>query len=221
MTENFFLDNQDFQFRLAHLDLSDILELKERGYSYVQEYPAAPRNYADAIDNYRIMLEVLGEICANVVAPTAAEADEEGAKFQDGEVEYAAATQEAIQAIRQAELMGAMLPWEYGGMNLPETIYQIMVEMVSRAEAGLMTVFGLLEIALAINEYADEEIKQRLLPRFARGEVTGAMVLTEPDAGSDLGSVQTRATYDEEAGFWRLNGVKRFITNGNADVQLV
>jgi alkylation response protein AidB-like acyl-CoA dehydrogenase len=221
MSENFFTDNLDIQFRLEQLDLSDVLELKENGYAYAQEYAAAPRNYADAKDNYRLMLEVLGDICANVVAPRAAEADEEGAQFRDGEVYYTQATQEALDALNQAELMGAMLPWEYGGMNMPETIYQLMIDMVSRAEAGLMTVFGLLEIALAINEYADEEVKERLLPKFARGEVTGAMVLTEPDAGSDLGVVQTKATFDEEAGHWRLNGVKRFITNGNADVQLV
>jgi alkylation response protein AidB-like acyl-CoA dehydrogenase len=221
MTDNFFTDNQDLQFRLEQLDLSEVVALKEKNYVYAQEYVAAPRNYADAKDNYRLMLEVLGEICANVIAPRAAEADEEGAQFQDGEVHYSAATQEALRVLNQAELMGAMLPWEYGGMNMPETIYQLMIDMVSRAEAGLMTVFGLLEIALAINEYADEEIKARLLPKFARGEVTGAMVLTEPDAGSDLGVVQTRATYDEAAGHWRLNGVKRFITNGNADVQLV
>ncbi len=221
MSENFFTDNLDIQFRLDQLDLSEVLELKEKGYTYAQEYPSAPRNYADAKDNYRLMLEVLGDICANVVAPRAAEADEQGAQFREGEVYYSAPTQEALDAFNQAELMGAMLPWEYGGMNMPETIYQLMIDMVSRAEAGLMTVFGLLEIALAINEYADEELKARLLPKFARGEVTGAMVLTEPDAGSDLGVVQTRATYDEEAGHWRLNGVKRFITNGNADVQLV
>jgi alkylation response protein AidB-like acyl-CoA dehydrogenase len=221
MTDNFFTDNQDLQFRLEQLDLSEVVALKEKNYAYAQEYVAAPRNYVDAKDNYRLMLEVLGEICAKVIAPRAAEADEEGAQFQDGEVHYSAATQEALRVLNQAELMGAMLPWEYGGMNMPETIYQLMIDMVSRAEAGLMTVFGLLEIALAINEYADEEIKARLLPKFARGEVTGAMVLTEPDAGSDLGVVQTRATYDEAAGHWRLNGVKRFITNGNADVQLV
>ncbi|MFC1997956.1 acyl-CoA dehydrogenase family protein [Chloroflexota bacterium] len=221
MSDNFFTDNLDIQFRLDQVDLSEVVELKENGYANAQEFPAAPRNYADAKDNYRLMLEVLGDICANVVAPRAAEADEEGAQFQDGEVYYSQPTQEALEALNRAELMGAMLPWEYGGMNMPETIYQLMIDMVSRAEAGLMTVFGLLEIALAINEYADQELKDRLLPKFARGEVTGAMVLTEPDAGSDLGIVQTRATYDEAAGHWRLNGVKRFITNGNADVQLV
>jgi len=114
-----------------------------------------------------------------------------------------------------------MLPWQYGGLNLPETIYQMMVELVSRAEGGLMTIFGLQEIASSINEYGDEEMRARILPRFSQGGAAGAMVLTEPDAGSDLGSVQTRATYDEEAGVWRINGVKRFITNGNAEVMLV
>jgi alkylation response protein AidB-like acyl-CoA dehydrogenase len=136
-------------------------------------------------------------------------------------VSYAPVTQEAIAALRQAGLMGIMLPWERGGMNLPESIYQMMVEIASRAEAGLMTIFGLQEIASAINEYGDEAMKERLLPRFSRGEVTGAMVLTEPDVGSDLGSVQTKATLDEATGKWTLNGVKRFITNGNADIHLV
>jgi 3-(methylthio)propanoyl-CoA dehydrogenase len=221
MTENFFLDNQDLQFRLEQLDLSGVLDIKEQGYSYAQEFPTAPRNYADAKDNYRLMLEVLGDICAKIIAPRAAEADEEGAQFHDGEVEYAAATQEAIQALTQADFMGAMLPWKFGGLNLPESIYQMMIDIVSRAEAGVMTVFGLQEIASTINEYADDETKERYLPRFARGEVNGAMVLTEPDAGSDLGVVQTRATFDEQTGTWRLNGVKRFITNGNADVHVI
>jgi len=221
MSENFFLDNQDIQYRLENLDLREILAIKERGYSYAEEFPVAPRSYTDAVDNYRLVLEVLGDICAKVIAPTAAEADEMGAEFHEGQVEYAKVTQDALQSLKQAELMGAMLPWEYNGLNLPESVFQMMVEIVSRAEAGLMTVFGMQEIASIILKYGTEELKARLLPRFARGDVTGAMVLTEPDAGSDLGGVQTSATFDEAAGFWRLNGVKRFVTNGCADVHLV
>jgi alkylation response protein AidB-like acyl-CoA dehydrogenase len=221
MAENFFLDNADLQFELEKLDLSEVIEIKEKGYSYASQYPAAPRNYADAKDNYRILLEVLGDVCAQVIAPRAAEADEQGAQFKDGDVCYADATQEAIDALKQAELMGVMLPWEFGGLNMPESVYQMMVELVSRAEAGLMTIFGLQEIASSINEYGSDEMRQRILPLFARGEVSGAMVLTEPDAGSDLGSVQTKATFDETTGTWRLNGVKRFITNGCADIQVV
>ena len=221
MVDNFFLDNVDLQFHLNKLDLREVVELKENGYSYGQQYATAPRHYQDAKDNYRLLLEVLGEVSATVIAPRAAEADKEGAQFREGQVYYAAATQEAVEALKQAELMGVMLPWQYGGMNLPETIYQMMVEIVSRAEGGLMTIFGLQEIASTISEFGSEKQKARVLPRFARGEVAGAMVLTEPDAGSDLGSVQTKATYDEAAGVWRLNGVKRFITNGVAEVMVV
>ena len=221
MSENFFLDNPDLQFRLEQLDLREVLELKEKGYADAALYPTAPRDYADAQDDFRIVLEVLGEVCGERVAPRASEADEEGAHFEDGQVTYAAATRDAIDALRQAELFGAMLGREYGGLNLPESIYQMMVEMVARAESGLMTVYGLQEIASSIEEYGDEETKARVLPRFARGEVSGAMVLTEADAGSDLGAVATRATFDEATGRWHLNGVKRFITNGLADVSLV
>ncbi|RME69727.1 MAG: acyl-CoA dehydrogenase, partial [Chloroflexi bacterium] len=221
MVDNFFLDNHDLQFHLDQIDLREVVEVKEKGFSYARQYPTAPRHYEDARDNYRLLLEVLGDVSANVIAPRAADADREGARFKDGKVTYAQATQEAVAALKQAELMGVMLPWEYGGMNLPETIYQMMVEIVSRAEAGLMTIFGLQEIASTINEYGSEEQKASVLPRFARGEVAGAMVLTEPEAGSNLGAVQTKAVYDEEAGVWRISGVKRFITNGVAEIMVV
>lgn len=221
MPDNFFLDNLDLQHHLEQIDLSQVVALKEKGYTYCAQHPAAPRNYADAKDSYRLLLEVLGEVCATVIAPRAAEADEEGAQFHAGQVSYSAATQEAVEAFRQAGLNGVMLPWEYGGMNLPESIYQMMVELIARAEAGLMTIVGLQEIAVAISDFGSDEMKARVLPRFARGEVAGAMVLTEPDAGSDLGAAQTRAVYDAGAGVWRLTGVKRFVTNGCADIMVV
>ena len=221
MSENFYLDNPDIQFRLEQIDLREALELKEHGYADTDRFPGSPRNYADAKDNYSIILGVMGEICGERVAPRAAEADEEGAHFEDGEVTYTAPTLDAIQAFREAGLFGAMLPREYGGLNLPESIYSMLVEIVARAESGLMTVYGLQEIASMIDEYGDEETKARVLPRFSRGEVSGAMVLTEADAGSDLGAVATKATLDEATGQWHLNGVKRFITNGLADVSLV
>jgi alkylation response protein AidB-like acyl-CoA dehydrogenase len=221
MADNFFTDNLDLQFHLDKLDLREVVEILENGYRYADEYAAAPRNYADARDNYHLLMTILGDICANEIAPYAGEAAEEGSRLVDGKVLYPEATQKALDLLRRADLMGAMLPWEYGGLNMPETIFQMMVELTSRAEAGLMTIFGLQEISAAIAEFGDEEMKERVLPRFARGELTGAMVLTEPDAGSDLGSVQTRAIYDEAADQWYITGVKRFITNGNADVLLV
>jgi alkylation response protein AidB-like acyl-CoA dehydrogenase len=221
MSDNFFLDNADLQFRLEHLELQDVLEIKEMGYQYHKDYPAAPRHYEDAIDNYRLLLEVLGEICARVIAPRAAESDEEGAHFEEGQVTYTAATEEGLMALKQADLMGAMLPWEYGGLNVPESIFQMMVEITSRADAGLMTLFGLQEISAAINEYGTAQLKAQLLPKFSHEGASGAMILTEPDAGSDLGAVQTRATFDEPSGKWYLDGVKRFATNGCADISLV
>lgn len=223
MADNFFTDNLDMQYRLDQLDLAEVIDVLEEGYRFHQDYPAAPRNYADAKDSYRMLLTLLGSICGEHVAPRAAEADEEGLQFQDGQVTYAAATEEAMRLLRQAEMVGATLPWEYGGMNLPEAILQMIVEIISRADASLMTVFGLQEIAaIMVGEYGDEEMKERILPRMVSGElVGGAMVLTEPDVGSDLGSVQTRATVNDETGEWHINGVKRFITNGCADVLLV
>jgi alkylation response protein AidB-like acyl-CoA dehydrogenase len=221
MSENFFHDNSDLEFRLAQINLREALEFKETGYTQAAKYPGAPRNYADAKDNYGIILGVMGEICGERVAPRAAEADEEGAHFDDGVVTYAAPTLDAIQAFKEAGLFGAMLPREYGGLNLPESIYSMLVEIVARAESGLMTVYGLQEIASMIDEYGDEETKARVLPKFSRGEVSGAMVLTEADAGSDLGAVATKATLDEATGKWHLNGVKRFITNGLADISVV
>jgi len=221
MTDNFFTDNLDLQFHLDQLDLCEIVEAMEDGYTTHARYPSAPRNYADAKDNYRLLLTLVGEISATRIAPLAAAADEQGVQFNDGQVSYADATQEALDIFCQADLMGVLIPWQYGGLNLPETIFQMMIEIISRADAGLMTVVGIQAISAAINEFADEETKARVLPRFAEGEASGAMVLTEPDAGSDLGVVQTRATYDEAAETWRLNGVKRFITNGCADVMLV
>jgi alkylation response protein AidB-like acyl-CoA dehydrogenase len=221
MTENFFDDNLDLQHHLDTLDLTQIVDTWESGYSNHPKYPAAPRNYADAKDNYRRILRLLGQICATRIAPRAGEADAEESHYHDGEVSYPLATQDALRLLRQAGLSGPQLPWEYGGLNLPGTIFQMMIEIISRADPGLMTIFGLQEISAVIAEYGDDEMKQSILPRFAREGATGAMVLTEPDAGSDLGTVQTRATYDEEAGVWRINGVKRFITNGNADISVV
>lgn len=221
MSANFYTDNPDLMNHLTRMDIAEAVGILEDGYAYAAQYADAPRSYRDAVDSYGRMLELLGDICANHIAPRAAEAASEGASFSEGTVCYSQATQDALELLRQADLMGAMLPREYGGLNLPETVYGMMIELVSRAEAGLMTVFGLQEISATVAEYGDDDLKSRILPRFARGEVTGAMVLTEPDAGSDLGVVQTRATYDESNDEWRLSGVKRFITNGCADVLLV
>ena len=217
---NFYKENDDIQFQFKHLDLDKVIELKEEHFADKGAYNYAPKNLKDAKDSYDRILEIVGDIAGNIIAPKAAEADEEGAHFEHGQVTYAKATQEAVEAFTKADLMGFTLPRKYGGLNCPITIFSMAIEMVSRAEAGLMTIVGLQDIAETINKFADEDIKAKYLPRFSSGEVTGSMALTEPDAGSDLQAVQLKAFQDEH-GQWYLNGVKRFITNGCGQISLV
>ncbi len=217
---NYFADNKDLLFHFGRLDLKEIVEMTEENYKQAEKFDYAPVNLEDAKENYRKVLEVVGDIAANYVAPRAAQIDEEGAVFKDGKVEYAKGTKEALEMLSKAELMGMILPREYGGLNFPTTIYMMAVEIISRAEASLMNIFGLQDIGKTIAQFANELQKQEFLPGFSTGEFTGAMALTEPDAGSDLQAVKLHA-YQDENGNWFLRGVKRFITNGNGDVLLV
>ncbi|MCK5739051.1 acyl-CoA dehydrogenase family protein, partial [bacterium] len=218
---NFYLDNKDITFLMQHLDLDEVIQLIENDFQEHAEFEEAPRNVADAKENYHLVLSALGEVCAEQIAPDGEAADRQGARLVDGQVIYSDATQKALKLLKQLELMGFTLQRKYGGLNFPITIYSMAIELVSQAEAGLQNIFGLQEIGATIEEFADEAIKSKYLPRFSSGEVNGAMVLTEPEAGSDLQAVQLHADYDEDAGCWRLNGNKRFITNGNADIALI
>ena len=218
---NFFTDNEDILEFFNVMDIRQLLALRENQYTEAEHFDFAPVDYEDAVDSYRRVLEVVGGLAGDFIEPLAAEVDEEGVHLQDGKVTYARGTQAALEQLARADLMGFTLPRRYGGLNMPVLIYSMAIEMVSRADASLMNIFGLQDIAETINRFASEEMKQKYLPRFCSGEVTGAMVLTEPDAGSDLTNVQLRATHDEAANVWRLNGVKRFITNGCGDVLLV
>jgi len=217
---NFFTENQDIQFQFKRQDLEEIIRVREHDYQEAEQFVYAPRDYADARDNFSRILEVVGDIAGNFVAERAREVDELGSTFADGEVTYARGLQEAMDRLNQAGLMGFILERKYGGLNLPITLYIFAIEMISRGDASLMNLFGLQDISETIENYANDAIKEEFLPHFSKGDVTGAMVLTEPDAGSDLQAVKTRA-YQDEDGNWFLSGVKRFITNGNADVLLV
>ena len=217
---NFFSDNQDIQFHLENMDLREVVNLTEEGFAEAGKHPDAPANYEEAMDGYKRVLELVGDICGEVIGPNSAQVDEDGCHYEKGVVTYAEGTQENIKAMSQAELMGFTLPRRYGGLNLPTAIYSSAIEMVSRADASFMTIFGLQDIAETINSFGSDEQKDQYLPQFASGAVTGAMVLTEPDAGSDLQAVRLKAHQDED-GTWRLNGVKRFITNGCGEVLLV
>lgn len=218
---NFFNDNKDLQFTLANLELEEIVGLRENDYSQAKDFDYAPENFDDAKDSYKRVLELVGEISGEKIAPRARVVDEEGPHFENNKVTYHPLTIKNLEDLRQAGLGGVMLPRRYGGLNFPVTIYTMMTEMVSRADASLQNLFGLQDIAETICEFGSEDQKQRYLPRFASGEADGSMDLTEPDSGSDLQSVRLKATLDPKTNQWHLNGMKRFITNGCAKVHLV
>ena len=217
---NFFLDNKDLQYHLDHPLMRKIVELKERGFAEKDKYDYAPQNFEDAMDSYRRVLEIAGEVCGEVIAPNAEGVDHEGPKVVNDHVVYAEGTQRNLDAVVKAGLSGLTLPRKYDGLNFPLLCFVMTNEMVSRADAGFENIWGLQDCAETLNEFASEEIKQKFLPWVSAG-ATCAMDLTEPDAGSDLGAVMLKATWSEERGTWLLNGVKRFITNGDGDVSLV
>ena len=217
---NFYLDNKDLQYHLSHPLMKRIIELKERNFADAKEFDYAPQDAEDALDSYRRVLEIVGDVCGEVIAPNAEGVDHEGPRVVNDHVEYASGTVRNIEALTEAGLGGMTLPRKYDGLNMPVTCFAMANEMVARADAGFENIWGLQDCAETINEFATEEIKAKFLPRVSAGE-TCAMDLTEPDAGSDLGAVMLKATWDEAASVWRLNGCKRFITNGDGDISLV
>ena len=217
---NFFSDNRDLVFTLENLALTDVVGMIEKNYEFAKEYENAPVDFADALDNYRRVLDVVGNICADRIEPRARTVDAEGPKFENGKVTYHPLTAMNLKDLTDAGIMGVMLGHKYGGLNFPVSIYTMMTEMVSRADASLQNIFGLQDIAETISFFGSDEQKDKYLPGFASGEFDGSMDLTEPDYGSGLPGVRLRA-YQDENGQWYLNGMKRFITNGCSKVHLV
>ncbi|MFA4964689.1 MAG: acyl-CoA dehydrogenase family protein [Thermoleophilia bacterium] len=217
---NFFSDNPDLQATVRHLDLTHVVRLREDDYAQARDFAYAPKDFEDALDSYERALGIVGEIAAEYVEPRAEGVDRAGSELVDGEVCYAPGIAQSLERLKQADLMGITLPRRYGGLNFPISISVLIVEMVSRADPALMNIFGLQDIAETVNKFASAEMKAAYLPRFASGEVTASMALTEPEAGSDLQNVQLKAT-EQADGTWRLNGVKRFITNGCGQLSLV
>jgi hypothetical protein len=217
---NYYNDNKELKFHLNHPLMEKIVRLKERNFSESGAFDYAPMDHEDAMDNFEKVLEVVGEICGDIVGPNAESIDAEGPQVVDGHVIYARGTSENIEALNKAGLMGMSLPRKYGGLNFPIVPYIMAADIVSRADAGFVNIWGLQDCAETINEFASEDQKEKYLTRVCNGD-TMAMDLTEPDAGSDLQAVQLKAVYDEKSGKWILNGVKRFITNGDGDISLV
>ncbi len=218
---NFFTDNKDLQFHLNHPLMKKIVELKENGYTEAEKYDYAPLDFEDAVDSYKRVLSIIGEICSDTLWENAESVDAEGPRVENDRVIYARGTAENHEKLTQAGVYGISLPREYDGLNFPLVPYVMSCDMVSRADAGFGNIWGLQDCAETLHEFASKEINAEYLPRINKGE-TCAMDLTEPDAGSDLQAVMLKATPDpENEGMWLLNGVKRFITNGDGDISLV
>ena len=216
---NYYNDNKALKLHLQHPLMEKIVALKERDYADAEKFDYAPVDFADAMDNYDRVLEIVGELCGTTIADNAESVDHEGPTVADGRVTYASGTQQNLDACRKAGLMGMAMPRRFGGLNFPITPYIMAADIVSRADTGFENLWGLQDCAETLYEFGTEEQRERFIPRVCAGE-TMSMDLTEPDAGSDLQSVMLKAT-EAPDGTWRLNGVKRFITNGDSDIHLV
>lgn len=216
---NYYTDHPEIGFHLNHPLMKRIVELKERNYADRDKFDEAPVNYDDAIENYKQLLEITGDITANIIGPNSESVDQEGPHLENGRMLYASKTKENIQATRQAGLWGVSMPRQYDGLNIPITIFSMLSEMMGMADSGFQNIWSLQSCIDTLYEFGSEEQKKKYIPRVSAGE-TMSMDLTEPDAGSDLQSVMLKATQDKD-GTWRLNGVKRFITNGDSDIHLV
>ena len=216
---NYYTDHPEIAFHLNHPLMKRIVELKERDYADKDQFADAPVNYEDAIENYKRILDITGDVAANIIEPNSEDVDLEGPHLVDGRMVYASKTFENLDATRKAGLWGISMPRRYNGLNIPNVVFSMLSEVISAADAGFQNVWSLQSCIDTLYEFGSEEQRQKYIPRIAAGE-TMSMDLTEPDAGSDLQRVMLKATQDED-GTWRLNGVKRFITNGDSDIHLV
>ena len=217
---NYYSDHPEIEFHLNHPLMKRIVELKEKNYVDAQTYADAPVDYDDAIENYKRTLDIAGDIAANIIEPNSEAVDLEGPHLENGRMKYASKTYENLDATRKAGLWGISMPRRYGGLNIPNIVFSMLSEVVSAADAGFQNVWSLQSCIDTLYEFGSEEQRAKYIPRVCAGE-TMSMDLTEPDAGSDLQRVMLKATYDEKEQCWRLNGVKRFITNGDSDIHLV
>jgi len=216
---NYYTDHPEIEFHLNHPLMKRVVDLKERNYAEKDQFEDAPVNYDDAIENYKRLLDITGDVAANIIEPNSEDVDLEGPHLENGRMIYASKTFENLDATRKAGLWGLSMPRRYGGLNLPNAIFSMASEIIAAADAGFQNIWSLQSCIDTLYEFGSEEQRQKYIPRICAGE-TMSMDLTEPDAGSDLQRVMLKATQEED-GTWRLNGVKRFITNGDSDIHLV
>lgn len=216
---NYYTDHPEIAFHLNNPLMKRIVDLKERDYADKDTYADAPVNFEDAIENYKRLLDITGDVAANIIEPNSEAVDLEGPHLVDGRMQYASKTYENLDATRKAGLWGISMPRRFGGLNVPNIVFSMLSEVISAADAGFQNVWSLQSCIDTLYEFGSKEQQEKYIPRISKGE-TMSMDLTEPDAGSDLQRVMLKATQDAD-GTWRLNGVKRFITNGDSDIHLV
>ena len=217
---NYYTDHPEIAYHLEHPLMRRLVELKEKNYADAAEHADAPVDDEDAIENYRRILDITGDVAANTIEPNSESVDLEGPHLENGRMIYASKTFENLDVTRKAGLYGVSMPRRYGGLNLPSTVFSMMSEVISAADAGFQNIWSLQSCIDTLYEFGSDEQREKYIPRICKGE-TMSMDLTEPDAGSDLQRVMLKATFDEKENCWRLNGVKRFITNGDSDIHLV
>lgn len=217
---NYYTEHPEIEYHLNHPLMKRIVDLKERNYADKDKFEEAPVNYEDAIENYKRILDITGEVAGDTLAPNSEAVDLEGPHLIDNRMHYASKTLENFEATRKAGLWGVSMPRRYGGLNLPNVVFSMMSEMISAGDGGFQNLWSLQSCIDTLYEFGSEEQRQKYIPRICAGE-TMSMDLTEPDAGSDLQRVMLKASFDEKEKCWRLNGVKRFITNGDSDIHLV
>ena len=212
---NYYKDIPELNFHLCHPLMERIVELKENGFADKESFPEAPANYNDAIENYDLVMDIAGDVAANILEPNSEAVDQEGPHLENGRMIYASKTYENLEAMQKAGLNGVSMPRRYGGLNFPIVAFSMLSEIVAAADAGFQNIWSLQSCIDTLYEFGNEEQRQKYIPRVCKGE-TMSMDLTEPDAGSDLQRVMLKATFSEEDQCWYLNGVKRFITNGDS-----
>ena len=156
---NFYKDNDDIQFLCKHINLRKLAAICEEDFNLAGEFDYAPADADEAIQNYHLVLNSLGQLAAEFIAPRAEDVDRQGNILnEDGSVTRPKGIEESLEKLAQAEVMGFTLPHRFGGLNFPNLIYSAAIEIVSRADAALMNIFGLQGIAETINAFASEEI---------------------------------------------------------------
>ena len=217
---NCYSDHEELKFELNHPLMKRIVELKERNFADKDKFDYAPLDYADTMDSYDRVLDIVGDITATTIADNAEGVDLEGPHHEGDRVRYASGTEANLKAMVSAGMNGMTMPRRFGGLNFSITPYTMCAEIVAAKDAAFGNIWSLQDCIETLYEFGNEDQHSRFIPRVCAGE-TMSMDLTEPDAGSDLQRVMLKATYSEEEGCWLLNGVKRFITNGDADIHLV